>query len=309
MSLRYFNKPELILPDMICAWPGPAKVAQTVAETLRHQLGATPFAEVDPKHFSHPRRVKTHPGILKNIKSQACCFYVSRAQERDIILFIGQAQPHEEEAFYADTRPAYRLANLVLDIAERFHCRRIFASGAAVTQTHHTMPPHVWAIANDPSLAEEMARLDNVVLMPLLTHGDSQRFINGFNDLLIDSASQRGMEAVCLMGEVPYYLQGFIQSYPAAARAVLEVLAHLLDITLDLTNVQKLARNARQDIETHLQSLLTDKEKTDFKHQLETLNQSPGDVLGPITDKEQKIMLQHIEDLFIADDGRRRRLV
>ena len=39
---------------------------------------------------------------------------------------------------YAEGRKAYRMADLVLDVAEKFKCRRVYTSGAAVALIHHT---------------------------------------------------------------------------------------------------------------------------------------------------------------------------
>ena len=38
MSLRYLYEPELVLPDMVCAWPGIGQVALTVAGAQRSKL-------------------------------------------------------------------------------------------------------------------------------------------------------------------------------------------------------------------------------------------------------------------------------
>lgn len=309
MSIHYFGEPELILPDMVCAWPGIGQVAQTVAETLRDSLDATLFAEIDPAPFFYPRRVTVHKGLLEDMDFPASRFYFSHAQERDIIIFIGEAQPGDEGGLFAEGHPTYCLANAVLDVAEKFHCRRIYTSGAAVTQIHHSTPSLVWAVPNDPSLIDELTRQQDVVLMSRITDDEDQGFVSGLNGLLVGVARKRGLEAVCLMGEVPYYVQGLGQPYPAAAEAVLEVLANIMDLTLDLSKVRQSAKRTEQEIDRMLRPILADKSMAELKRNIEALKQARRGELGPITDKEQQAMVEHIEDLFKTEDGNNRRLV
>ncbi len=53
------------------------------------------------------------------------------------MFFIGEEQPSESDSMYAKGSKAYRLANLVLDVAQKFGCQRIYTSGAAVSLIHH----------------------------------------------------------------------------------------------------------------------------------------------------------------------------
>ncbi|UCC45155.1 MAG: PAC2 family protein, partial [Candidatus Zixiibacteriota bacterium] len=198
MSLHYLHEPELTLPDMICAWPGIGQVAVTVAETLRDCLGSTLFAEIDPAPFFYPLRATVHKGLLEDMEFPTSHFYFSHAENRDLIVFIGEAQPREQDGLYGDGRPAYRLANMVLDVAEKFRCRRIYTSGAAVTQIHHSTPSLVWAVPNDPSLIDELSQQQDVILMSQVTEGNEQGFISGLNGLLVGIARKRGLEAICL---------------------------------------------------------------------------------------------------------------
>jgi hypothetical protein len=57
-------------------------------------------------------------------------------------------------------------------------------------------------------------------------------------------AKERGIDGVCLLGEVPTYATR-IQN-PMAALAVLEVLARMLGVEIDLDELAQLVREARE---------------------------------------------------------------
>ncbi|UCC45229.1 MAG: PAC2 family protein, partial [Candidatus Zixiibacteriota bacterium] len=149
----------------------------------------------------------------------------------------------------------------------------------------------------------------DVILMSQVTEGNEQGFISGLNGLLVGIARKRGLEAICLMGEVPYYVQGLDRPYYPAVQAVLEVLASVMDLTLDLTKVQQSTKRAEQEIDQILEPLLADKQMANLKRHIEALKKARREELGPITDKEQQAMVEHIEDLFKTEDGNNRRLV
>ncbi|NIO20897.1 MAG: hypothetical protein GTN76_09205, partial [Candidatus Aenigmarchaeota archaeon] len=88
-------------------------------------------------------------------------FYFQDVGGNDVIFFIGQEQPREKATPYAEGRKGYEMAELVLDVAAKFGCRRIYTSGAAVTQIHHSVTPQVWAVPNNPALIKEIRTYSN----------------------------------------------------------------------------------------------------------------------------------------------------
>ena len=60
-------------------------------------------------------------------------------------------------------------------------------------------------------------------------------------------AKERGMEGVCLLGEVPSYATQMAN--PKASLAVLRVLGETLGITLDLTDLGHLAERVDQEMD------------------------------------------------------------
>ena len=70
--------------------------------------------------------------------------------------------------------------------------------------------------------------------------------ISGLNGLLLGVAKERNIDGICLLGEVPIYATR-IQN-PMAALAILEVLAKMLDIEVDMAELAELAVEAKERI-------------------------------------------------------------
>ena len=84
---------------------------------------------------------------------------------KDLIFFVGEEQPSAGWRTYAEGGKAYQMANLVLDVAERFGCRRVYTSGAAVALTHHMLKPRVWAVTSSDDLIKEVRSYKNTILI------------------------------------------------------------------------------------------------------------------------------------------------
>jgi hypothetical protein len=96
------------------------------------------------------------------------------------------------------------MANLVLDVGLKFGCERVYTSGACVSLIHHQMKPRVCAVASSENLLKEMKKYTNTILMSEIGgRGEGEGTITGLNGLLIALAKKRGLESICLMGEIP----------------------------------------------------------------------------------------------------------
>jgi len=101
------------------------------------------------------------------------------------------------------------------------------------------------------------------------------------------------------MGEIPYYLQGAPWPYPKGSKSVLEVLTKILDVEIDLSQLDELARTVEENIEEFLESLYNAEAiPPQVKDEIEKLRYARGAEPGPITEEEQKKMMEHIDELF-----------
>jgi proteasome assembly chaperone (PAC2) family protein len=299
VGIKFYKEPDLKNPIMFCGWPGIGNIGISAIESLREVLKAQEFGEIEPWDFFNPRKVTIEKGLLKDLEFPFSKFYYQRIRNHDLIFFIGQEQPAEGRIRYAEGKKAYKIANLVLDVAEKFDCTRIYTSGAAVTQIHHTVKPRVWAVPNRQSLIEEIQKYENTILMSGIEGRSSQGTITGLNGLLLGVAKKRGLDAICLMGEIPYYLQGAPWPYPRGSKSVLEVLAKILDVKFDLSQLDELAKTVEENIEEFLESLYTAEAiPPQVREEIEKLRYARPTEPGPITKEEQNEMMKHLDELF-----------
>jgi proteasome assembly chaperone (PAC2) family protein len=281
---------------LVASWPGIGNIGIIAVDTLKGILEAEEFGEIEPWEFFYPKRVLIRKGVLEYLEFPSSKFYFKRIHGTDMIFFIGEEQPTEGCRMYAEGRKAYRMADLVLDVAEKFKCRRVYTSGAAVALIHHTTKPRVWAVPNGESLISEIKAYQNTVLMSDLEGRGGHGSITGLNGLLLGVAKKRGFEAICLMGEIPVYLQGLPLSYPKASKSVLEVLSHSLKVEVNLDALDELDRKVEQRIEEFYQQI-----PLEIRGQLDRLKHvacpQPAEP-GPITEEEEKRIMEDVEKFF-----------
>lgn len=296
MGIRFCQEPQLENPILIASWPGIGNIGIIAVDTLRGKLEAEEFGEIEPQEFFYPKRVLIRKGVLECLEFPSSKFYFKKILGTDIIFFIGEEQPTEGGRMYAEGRKACRMAGLVLDVAEKFKCRRVYTSGAAVALIHHTAKPRVWAVPNAGSLISEIKAYQNTVFMSDIEGRGGHGNITGLNGLLLGVAKRRGFEAICLMGEIPVYLQGFPLSYPKASKSVLEVLSHSLKIEINLDTLDELDQKVQQRIEEFYQQV-----PLEIRAQLDRLKRvayaQPAEP-GPITEEEEKRIVEDVEKFF-----------
>lgn len=296
MGIRLYREPQLDRPTMVASWPGIGNIGIIAVDTLRGILRAEEFGEIEPLDFFYPRRALIRNGILERLEFPGSKFYFKSIEGKDIIFFIGEEQPSERGSTYAEGKKAYHMANLVLDVAEKFRCGRVYTSGAAVSLIHHTARPRVWAVPNSVSLIPEIKGYKNTVLMSQIEGRGGEGSITGLNGLLLGVAKRRGFDAICLMGEIPVYLQGLPLSYPRASKSVLEVLTDSLNIEVDLHKLDELDQQVQRRIEEVYQQI-----PLEIRGQLDRLKHvdyaRPAEA-GPITEEEKKRIMDDVEGFF-----------
>ncbi len=227
--VKIYARPKLNSPNMVAAWPGISNVSIIVATYLKRKLDFKELGEVNASHFFDPIGVVVKGNVVEAPQFPQSKFYYRKDKdgESDIILFIGEDQPAAK---------AYELAQCVLDLGQRFQVKRIYTCAAAITRMHHTEQPKVWGIATNRQLTDELQRYD------LVQRGNLQ--IAGLNGLLLGVAKERGIDGICLLGEVPMYATR-IQN-PMAALAILGVLTKMLGIEIDTFELELVASETKE---------------------------------------------------------------
>jgi proteasome assembly chaperone (PAC2) family protein len=225
--VRLFARPRLEKPVMLASWPGIGNVSIIAASYLLRKLDFKDLGEIEPSAFFDAIGVVARDNVIEEPQFPQSQFYYwkNKPGSSDIILFIGEDQPSTK---------GYELANCVLDVAQRFRVKRVYTCAAALSRMHHSEQSRVWGVVTSPKMSPELGKYD------LTQKGNLQ--ISGLNGLLLGVAKERGMEGVCLLGEVPIYATR-IQN-PAAAMAVLGVLTKMLDIEIDITELADVAKES-----------------------------------------------------------------
>jgi len=226
--IKLSAKPKLKSPNLLAAWPGISNVAMIVATYLIHKLDFKELAVVDTAHFFDPIGILVKDGLIKapQFPRSHFVYWKNQPGKSDLILFVGDDQPMAK---------GYELANLIVDLAQKFNTKRIYTTAAALTRIHHSESPRVWAATTDQKVAAELKE------HPLVLGGNLQ--ISGLNGLLLGVAKEKKMDGVCLLGEVPTYASK-IQN-PMAALAIIKILSQLVEIEVDTNDLMRQAIETR----------------------------------------------------------------
>lgn len=212
---------------MICGLPGIGSVAWLAVNHLQKELKAELFADVFSPMFS-PKVWLTEDGLVKLMKGE---FYAwkNNAGDTDLLLFSANEQPYSPEG-------QYELADVVLDLAEKFQVRRVITMGGMATEKFSEQPK-VYVGGTEVELVKELEGYGAVKL--------AGGAITGTNGLIFGLAKPRKIPAICLLAETP----GYLSLDANAAKAALELSSKLLKIPLDLQALEKQAKENTEAVQ------------------------------------------------------------
>ncbi|MDD5039286.1 MAG: PAC2 family protein, partial [Dehalococcoidales bacterium] len=133
----------------------------------------------------------------------------------------------------------------------------------------------------------------NTVLMSEIEGRDGWASITGLNGLLLGLARKRGLDAACLMGEIPDYLSGAPFPYPPASKSVLEVLTKLLGFEIAYNSLDEMGVRIRSIIDD-----LYEKFPPEIKDRIEQRKSALQARAEVITTEDEKWIKEHIDEFF-----------
>jgi proteasome assembly chaperone (PAC2) family protein len=225
-EIIYFEEPSLHKPHLIIGfegWPNAAEVSSSTLQYLIENLQAKKFASLPTEIFyqfssSRPTAI-IKGGRLLQLKPLSNHFYFSKhPHSNDLILFYG-IEPHLRWNLFAD---------LLLDLAKKFHVSQIFTIGGTYDFVPHTYPPLVTALFNHEDLREKVIRAGLE-----LTEYTGPISIHTF---ILEAALKRGLRAISVWGHAPQYLQA---KNVKVVYSVLKVLADLAKVEIDLSELER----------------------------------------------------------------------
>jgi uncharacterized protein len=225
-------------PWMVAVWPGMGGVAQIAGSYLVRQLGAEAIGELDAAAWFDPQSISVKGGLMQAPEKPHSAFFAWKdpAGERDLLILIADRQPSHQ---------GYRYSEALLEVAAQHGVERVFTFAAMATQILPSAPPHVFAVSTREELLTELHR-DSV---RLLEEGE----VSGLNGVFIAAAAARGLPAICLLGEFPFFAASVPN--PKASAAVLRVFTALSGTKLDMTAIDSDAREIERGLTRHLEGL------------------------------------------------------
>lgn len=240
MKIIFYKKPLLKNPVMLAGLPGMGLVAKQVVDYFIRKLDAEFIGEFE-EHYPPTSVVVFNNGILLPMAESSFKFYCWSGNDRSLLLFTGNYQPRLSEE-------QHRIAEKVVRIAQEFNVSRIYTTAAMATY-RYVEAPKVYGVVTKPGLLRE---LKNVGVEEMPGEGS----ISGLNGLIISYAQKLGIEGICLLGET--YLVDSVDV--KAALAILRKLITLLGITVDLSEVEEIAKRVDEETRRVLEKF---KEKRD----------------------------------------------
>jgi proteasome assembly chaperone (PAC2) family protein len=221
LNLKVHKIPTFVSqPTMIAALPDMGNVAGMGMNLLATRLSADLFAEI---YAFWPPFVTYNQGIVRYVQSSYKFYWVSKY---DLVIFTGDFNP-------SDPRRLYEICYEVLKMAERVDVKILYSIGAALRQntqnTSTSTSDGVYGAVNNEQIFDMIDKFNMKVLA-----GEGQ--IIGFNGLILGLAKERGLNAMCILGEIdnPNVIQ------PMTAKVILHTLTKILGIpSLDMAELEE----------------------------------------------------------------------
>lgn len=283
--INMYREVDIKEPVLIAGWPGMGQVALGAVNYLKDTLKAEEIGDISPAGFFEAGGVIVQDGVAQVSALPESKFYWWKGPATDLVILAGESQP---------THRAPEYAQQVIKVAKRVGAKRVISAAAAPASIHHRDRPQVWAVANKATLLAYLKQYD-VVLM-------QNGHISGMNGLVLGAAAEHGLEAFCLLGEIPYYAVGLPN--PRASLAILQVVSQMLDLKLDTRDLEMIAKEAEAEID-HL--VKTSQQMADLVQRLEP-GKAPESSAVPESVEEQLRIRSRIEALFRQAEKDRSRI-
>jgi uncharacterized protein (TIGR00162 family) len=234
----YYDKerPALDSPYLICGFPGSGYVGKLALDYLIQELQPRHLADIYSSSFPPQVMIKSD-GTAELIKNSL--FWWKGNNNTDILLLTGDSQPTMPDS-------EYTLVDEILNLATQFGVEQVFTIAAYITGIF-VDKPKVFGTATD---LEVVAKFPSYNILSM----DSGT-ITGMNGLIIGIAKLRNMKGTCLLGETSGYIVD-----AKASKAVLEALLQILKVKVDMTNLDKRAKDTEMLIQTIEQQMLAGRE-------------------------------------------------
>lgn len=281
--ITYEEHPELDRPIFIAAFQGWNDGGQAATTALEHLIGlwdASKFASIDPEDFYDFQVTRPHvtltDGMTRRIDWPRNELFFASHDGTDFVLMLGVEPNLKWKTFTGG----------IVSEATKMNARSLVTMGAFLAEIPHTLLPPVTGVSSDPSLTDRLG------LMPSQYQGPT-----GIVGIINSTASAGGLSAASLWTGVPHYLGP--GANPRAARALIEKLAVVIDMPIDIGTLQE-AESAWEAQVT--EALSSSDEMSNYVQRLQDAYADNED-MGRIPSGEE--LAEELEQFLRREDGER----
>jgi len=224
MTVRWNAQPSLRRPTLVAAfsgWNDAADAASDGVRWLARTMGARVFATLDTEEYldfqaARPT-VELVDGVIREIQWPALAFSAGSLPGggRDFVLLLG-VEPNLRWPTFCDD---------VISVARTTGCELVVTLGALLGDVPHSRPMRCSGSATDEVLAARLGMERSRYEGP-----------TGIVGVLHDAARRVGFASASIWAPVPHYVA--TAPNPKATLALLNKLASLVDVGLDLTDLE-----------------------------------------------------------------------
>jgi len=214
--------PEPKNPVLICGLPGSGYVGKLAIEQLISVFHAKRFKEFHSPSFP-PQANVGDDGIVHQARGEF--YFAETGESNDLLLFTADAQP-------TSSRGDYELSDIVLRDGKRLGASLVISLAAYITGDF-AEEQKVFGACSSKEMGARLSE-NGVKVM-------KEGAITGMNGLVLGMASLEGMDGICLLGETSGYMVD-----PSASQRVLEALARILKMEIDLATLTQRALEAKE---------------------------------------------------------------
>lgn len=213
---------KLNAPMLVAVWPGMGHIAINAGFYLAAKLDMSVFAEFSPEEFFDVDHVIVENGIIRPARLPRSRLFLWRdpEEQRDLILFIGEAQPPQGKRAFCKG---------LIELARDLGVEQIFTFAAMATRMHPQHRSKVYLAATDEKTLDDVSLLDVKILR------DGQ--ISGLNGVLLGEVAQAELHGVCLLGEMPHIFAQL--PFPGGSLAVLRIFCEIAKLDVDLSELEE----------------------------------------------------------------------
>jgi len=213
--IKFVSKPELSSPIVIEGLPGIGLVGKIAADHLLSKKKAKLFCELYSPHFP-PQVITDKKGIVRLVKNE---FHHFRENGQDYIIIAGDFQGMTPES-------QYEISGKIIDVLKPYKPK-----GRVVKK------PKVFGAANRQHLIEPHKK------QGIIFEGREGGGIFGASGLVLGLGAIENIDAICLMGETVGQVVD-----AKSAKVLLEKLAAVLCINVDMTDLDKQAKITEKEL-------------------------------------------------------------